>query len=734
MKAKMFFKMLAVLCLCCWMSRPAQAAEVTSDLGTFGDITTWLMIKSAEWRIEIDPFAPMGGEAKYAAMGDSKLLPYGGNPLEIPGTNANQKIRIGDGVWEAARMVMPDMPGIWNDNMRLVIPVGFRYAYCQLDSPVDRKANLLIGLGGMQGRFNFNGKDLGTYDHQAGHESARELPVELKKGINHLFIRFVNHGTASLACRLIGENAEPLMDVKNRIGVPNPNNAFKAPEPAPIPENEKFTNITSRIPPPAPPEHPEFLGAKLARTMSLLESGAYTHRPVRIIFSGQSIETGWTWFLIQRLRERYPGTEIIAENRAIGGWFVWRMQKLLKHEILRWQPDLVLFSAYQGTAEVWERFISEIRGETTADIIIRTQHGDRGISNVVSAAQFYGPESVMLHRLAQKYDVELVEASQEWFDYLAANKLPPMALLRDGIHLNEKGEALMTMLYERHFKYNAASRQGWANTVRTFDVGRFLEDNKTDEILLEGDGWSRTGRGYAQSSNATDKLKLKFTGTRVDLVMPPFRRGGASILIDGKKPSAWNLFHGTRPQGRTRAVWPPIMTYHTGKNMQAETWLLTLMEGSVDSDPKKANRYVKFKLAGSKTGFDGEGRNDKNFVSNSGRITILTTDWQEAMNPPDPKTPPLVMQAFTNQPQTVWHILPDGIDVLAAKDVWAKDTDYYSGQPYDYVTVADGLPCGVHELTLSPLPNERNHPFTIAGVEVHRPPLARDVSEQTRAQ
>jgi hypothetical protein len=731
MRTTMLYKAMALLCLCLGLSRGGHAAEVSAELGTLGDITTWLMIKSPEWRIEIDPFAPMGGEAKYAAMGDAKLLPYGGNPLEIPGTNVNQKIRIGDGVWEAARMVMPDMPGVWNDNMRLVVPVGFRYAYCQLDSPEDRKANLLIGLGGMSARLSFNGTDIGTYDHKAGNECARELPVQLKKGINHLFIRFVNHGPASLACRLIGENAAPLLDVKNRIGVPNPND-LKAPEPAPIPANERFTNIISRIAPPAPPAHPEFLGARLARTMTLLESGKYTHRPVRIIFSGQSIETDWTRLLVQRLRERYPGTTIIAENRAIGGWFVWRMQKLLKHDILRWQPDLICFSAYQGTAEVWERFISEIRSETTADIIVRTQHGDNGMSNVVSAAQFYGPESVLLHRLAQKYDVELVEASQEWFDYLAVNKLSPKALLRDGIHLNEKGEALMAMLYERHFKYNAASRQGWANTVRPFDVGRFLEDNATDEIVLEGDGWSRTGRGYAQSSNAADRLKLKFSGTRVDLVMPPFRRGGATVLIDGKTPSEWNLFHGTRPQGRTRAVWPPIMTYHTGKNMQAETWVLTLTEGNVDADPKKANQRVKFKLTGSKTGFDGEGQNDKTFVSKSGRITILTTDWMTAMNPPDPKEPPPVMQAFTNQPQTVWHIVPDGIDVLAPKDAWAKDTDYYSGQPYDYVTVADGLPCGVHELTLSPLPNEKNHPFTISGIEVHRPPLARDVSERTR--
>jgi hypothetical protein len=108
--------------------------------------------------------------------------------------------------------------------------------------------------------------------------------------------------------------------------------------------------------------------------MALLEAGKYTHRPVRIVFYGQSIETGWPDLLIQRLRERFPSTAIVYENRAIGGWFVWRLLRSLKHDILRWQPDLVLFSAYQGCAEVWERPLSDLRRETTADILIRTQH------------------------------------------------------------------------------------------------------------------------------------------------------------------------------------------------------------------------------------------------------------------------------------------------------------------------------------------------------------------------
>jgi hypothetical protein len=105
-----------------------------------------------------------------------------------------------------------------------------------------------------------------------------------------------------------------------------------------------------------------------------------------------------------------------------------------------------------------------------------------------------------------------------------------------------------------------------------------------------------------------------------------------------------------------------------------------------------------------------------------------------AMPPVGAKESPPVMQAFPTHPQLVWHILPDGVDTVPPGPGWVEATDYYSGQPYHYVTVADGLPCGIHELTLIPVPDPNpNKRFEISGVEVHRPPLARDASGQTRA-
>ena len=723
--------------MACVLASGTIAGELPFDLGTFGEIPAWLIIKAPvkepRMAMEKDPLESMGGEAKYAAMEDRKLFPICGNPLEI--TDAKGvKARLGEGVWEALKMAPAEMPGVFQEYMRLTVPQGCLYAYCRLDSPSDMKANLLTGFrqNGSKARYYLNGKDLGTFDGGHGFENKRLVPIELKKGGNHLLVRF-SEGTI-FACRLVGKCGEPLKDVKDVIHAPN-FDAVKPPPPAQVPENQKLANLAKNIPPLLPPENPDALGMKLARTMALLKSGKYTNRPVRIIFSGQSIEAGWTGMFIQNLRERYPDTKIIAENRALGGCFVPQMHKLLKHDILRWQPDLILFSAYQGTSEVWERFLCELRSETTADIIIRTQHigGWEKMEDPEENA-----ETLTLRMLAQKYDVEFVEARKEWRAYLKANNMQIKDLLRDNVHINEKGDTFMALLYDRHMKYNPAA-EGWASKVRRFSVGRFFVENMKDEIVLEGKGWSCQQERVAVSSSAEDRLKLKFYGNRVDLVFPGIH-GKCQVLIDGKKPSELNLFHGTRPWGCTIGdldVKPPVnnpWTYHTGKNMQEESWMLTITEANEDADPKKAGMYVKFSLKGSKTGFDGEGQNDKDFVSNSGRITILRTDWGREAPLTKEGDPKPVMKAVERPIQYLWHILPDFVEIVPEGTIWAGDKDYYYAQQVEYVTVADGLPCGDHELTLIPVPGANlDHAFRISGVEVYRPPLARDASKWTTA-
>ena len=140
-------------------------------------------------------------------------------------------------------------------------------------------ASLIVGVQRGKGRFYLNGKDLGIIANLD--EDARELPIELREGVNQLVVRIETGG--SLSCRLVGVNAEPLRSVKVQ---------FDAATTAPVAPgirartDEPLPKLAQEIPPLPPADHPEVLGANLARTMSLLESGKFTHRPVRIGSTG----------------------------------------------------------------------------------------------------------------------------------------------------------------------------------------------------------------------------------------------------------------------------------------------------------------------------------------------------------------------------------------------------------------------------------------------------------------
>ena len=466
-----------------------------------------------------------------------------------------------------------------------------------------------------------------------------------------------------------------------------------------------WAEVVAKTPPVPPAEHEELFGARLTRTMSLLETGGYTGRPVRIIIYGQSIEgQAWTTMLVERLRERYPSTKIVVKNMAIGGWNVWRLMKTMYHDVLRERPDLVTFSAYGGALHHWERVLSNLRRETCADIIIRSEH--------LACWDKYPPGpgdgGEMFRAMAQKYDCELVECRREWINYLKTYQMKPADLLdQSGVHVNDKGNALMVQLYERHFRTNTLARSGWMNTVRRYAAVRPLEDRRFDEITLVGDGWkdkiTHTGRADAdwpdlvESSSPKDQLKLKFVGNRVDLVLPACA-GGAKVLIDGKAPSALGLMHGLRPTMLGPVQPAHIKRYYEGASVVPETWKLTFHDVS-GQDPR---RTFRFKLSGSVTGDDGEGVSEKDFVSRSGRITILADDWVKDFKYEPGAGPPASL---------TWEIVRDSLDEVHGSP---------DARPYAYVTVADGLPCTEHELTLIPL---GDGPFAILGVDAFKPPM-----------
>jgi hypothetical protein len=246
------------------------------------------------------------------------------------------------------------------------------------------------------------------------------------------------------------------------------------------------------------------------------------------------------------------------------------------------------------------------------------------------------------------------------------------------------------------------------NNVRYYSVLRPIDERRFDEITLEGKGWQRVHQG-AQAQTPGNQLKLKFKGTRVDLVLLA-DSGAAAVLIDGKAPSKLNLFHGLRPLQAVGSMVPPayIVQYFTGPDMQVETWEMIFKD--ISPDGKKFS----FSLRGSVTGEDGEGSNTKEFVSKSGRITIAPRDWLLVGHYPPEDI------AQRPAPKAIWRVVADYRDQVKCGPVpkdWPQNQDYFQ-----YVTVADGLAPGEHELTL--IPDGKSGGFSIHAVEAFNPPMA----------
>ncbi len=136
--------------------------------------------------------------------------------------------------------------------------------------------------------------------------------------------------------------------------------------------------------------------------------------------------------------------------------------------------------------------------------------------------------------------------------------------------------------------------------------------------------------------------------------------------------------------------------------MRTERWELVF----TDLTPGK----LRFRLTGSRTGDDGEGTTTGMFVSKSGRITVDPRDWLFIDKYQRPEGTPL--------PALIFQIVEDFRDEVC----WHEDQTPSDGRTprTQYVTVADGLTPGEHELTL--VPSDKGT-FSIQAIEAYNPPL-----------
>ncbi len=435
-----------------------------------------------------------------------------------------------------------------------------------------------------------------------------------------------------------------------------------------------------QFPPPAPPKDESALGLGVQRTMHLLASSTPEHRnPVRILFYGQSItEQDWSKQVAADLKARFPHADLEIENRAIGGFASQLLIRPAEHDLYPFYPDLLIFHVYGANGE-YEQIIKATRGRTTAEVLMQKDHVTQWPPEVIDEKKDKGMwwDNLMNHHIlpdiASKYGCGLVDIRGPWLDYLRTNHFEPKDLLKDGVHLNDRGNSLMAALVSRYLVHRPdLPDTPWRGLVRTFEVG--------DDLKWEG-----------------GKLTLDFQGNRVDALPAPRSDGKGpplKVLIDGKAPSeAGDLSRITRPQP---GPWSPLTVTRVDRDqpLVAEDWTLKVTSVSDDS------QSWTFKVSGSKTGPDGGGSNGETFVSKSGRVKIEPAAWFRVGKVP-------VGYEIT------WHAVPMYVDTYAPPKLDDPTREHAT-------TLAQGLTNDKHRLELVA---EGRDAAPIRAIRVYRPPV-----------
>lgn len=462
-----------------------------------------------------------------------------------------------------------------------------------------------------------------------------------------------------------------------------------------------FCSQAQTYPVPAPEDTTKF-GAGLQRTMGLLAtSTAQKKNTVKILVYGQSISKQDWWLDVKSdLEKRFPNSNLIMENRAIGGFASQWLWRPIIHDVMAFYPDLVLFHVY-GSSITYDSIIANIRQYTTAEIALQNDHIASWPDTISSPPNDlmknwgYYMSYVFEPKKAEEYKLEMMDIRTPWKKYLLNNKYNPSQLLSDNIHLNDHGSYLMAQLIKRHlaFKPNKFPTDP-LNLVKTYEVGK--------DIFFDSKG----------------NLSLSFLGNRVDII--PSNTGSntatAQVLIDGQKPSTFKgSYYFSRPNdstwvpgyysrpanGPTRIDWPwqvGAITRVTPNTTTVEDWIITFSDYSLTSTSLVFN----FTLKGSVTGEDGTGRvayrknsngqwvlgSTSKFVSNSGKVSFDPNDWFIHQTFGFSK-PPQIGKGF----QIKWNVIP------MFKDEFMKPVITDPAKE-NAVTVAQGIPNGRHKLDL----------------------------------
>ena len=375
-------------------------------------------------------------------------------------------------------------------------------------------------------------------------------------------------------------------------------------------------------------------GRNLALSIRKLSQGFAPERPFLIWGIGPSYLNflGDGTALSCHLRQRFPNAPPVVYKKHVGSSVPWRyVLGWANQVVIPEQPDLVVLYGI-GLENDLEKIFKALRTHTTADIVAASVHwkGDdvKHWGKDEDATNFADiPE---MRRICKAYGVEFVENRKEWAQYLRDHDMkvevdPEHGLLMDGVHQSKYGALVINENIVRHFAVRDAYAYAPGSRERSLSVTQGEKGPGKESATTAGAGWTLR-EGVATTSVAGNRIKVRFTGNRVDLVGVASPDGGtARVLLDGVPaeeapcflagpiaPGAGN----TRPKrGSVRDIGPHGITL--GRDLVPQNWHIRVTDDS-----------GAYELAGSVTGADGNGHMLKAFTSNSGQIRIPPELWR----------------------------------------------------------------------------------------------------------
>lgn len=393
---------------------------------------------------------------------------------------------------------------------------------------------------------------------------------------------------------------------------------------------EAYETERAQLPPYNTTPQPGY-GSNLALSVAKWEGRAGIPGKPFVIWA---IGSSWTeaqkdgYGLIHAIRKNFPKAPPIVYKEHDGAGTPWDFAACwVRQFVAAEQPDLI-FTYTVGTPEGLDAMLTEIRHHTTADIIVPSVHFSPTSPRTPDDIENGYTSWARVREVCKLHHAEFVEHRRDIADYLKGAGLKADDLLWDHVHQNLHGCIRVWDSVERHitdpkqFTYDPKALE------RTIAVNPAAA-TAAEKVALSGN-WTTNGEAV-RCSQPGARLKLRFTGNRIDLIGRKLPAGGTvKVLIDGapadQEPVFYSDYIRAIPKvypkknvgGQPGDVAPQAVDL--GINLVPQSWTITMTSDNGD-----------YQVEGSVTGPDGAGNVARLFTSKSGQIGIDPKDWRNGI-------------------------------------------------------------------------------------------------------